>query len=94
MRRSVRRRKRWESHCPNSACGGGYATKLRRLTQGERNRIGRSNLVLSPGEKPYICGYCGCVWKQPATARPGYKAKIIGKLDASWQPLKAGSIYR
>ena len=82
------REKRYESHCPSPSCSGGHQNRLYQIR--ERPDWLPEEYVMKEGETLYRCNYCGLVWTQDSSNRPGFDAKPIGSYENSFTRLIPG----
>jgi hypothetical protein len=78
--------KRYEPHCPSPTCTGGNKNKLYHI-KGNPNWLPPE--VRGPkkeGEILYRCTYCGLIWFQERSKRPGLDAKPVGYYDDLQHP--------
>ena len=71
----------YEPHCPSPACAGGDKNKLHHI-KGNPNWLPPE--VCAPRKEDeilYRCAYCGLVWFQEASKRPGIDAHPVGYYD-------------
>lgn len=82
------REKRYEAHCPSPSCTGGHQNRLHPIR--ERPQWLPEEYVMKDGEALYRCNYCGLVWTQKSSNRPGFDAEPIGLYKNSFTFLDQG----
>ena len=90
-------RKGYEPHCPAVDCSGGHADRLHLTTSEAVHMPPDVAARRKNSESIYVCSYCGLVWFQKATARPGFEARPAGWWDSiqwPWEFHPAGETYR
>ena len=82
----MRKRKRYEPHCPSSNCVGGRANRLHRIVDAAPLNIPPDLLEGKDPEDPlYYCSYCGLLWYQD-TGPVGLRPTVVGYLDHASKP--------
>jgi hypothetical protein len=86
--------KRYDPHCPSPTCTGGYKYKLYHI-KGKPNWLPLEHRVpKKEGQILYRCNYCGLVWFQERSKRPGLDAKPLGYYDNLQHPWEFVSLKR
>lgn len=71
-------RKTYEPHCPANDCSGGHAPRLHKVSA-ENVKITQEVLSRKKTEDEiYRCNYCGFVWFQSSSSRPGFDPTPAG----------------
>jgi len=71
----------YEPHCPSPACAGGDKNKLRHI-KGNPGWLPPEVCALRKEDQIlYRCSYCGLVWFQEASKRPGIDPYPVGYYD-------------
>jgi hypothetical protein len=87
----------YEPRCPSPACAGGDKNKLHHI-KGNPSWLPPEVWALrKEDEVLYRCAYCGLVWFQETSKRPGIDAHPVGyydDLDHPWEYVFLKSNYR
>ncbi len=76
----------YEPHCPSPACTGGRKNRLHRI-KGNPGWLPQEVWALrKEDEILYRCAYCGLVWFQETSKRPGIDAHPVGYYDDPEHP--------
>jgi uncharacterized Fe-S cluster protein YjdI len=84
--------KRYEPHCPSPTCTGGEKSKLYHIRKKPNWLPPEARATKKEGEIVYRCTYCGLVWFQEMSKKPGFDAKPIGYYDDLQHPWEFVSI--
>jgi len=84
--------KRYEPHCPSPTCTGGSKSKLCHIRKKPNWLPPEVRTPKKEGETVYRCTYCGLVWFQERSKRPGLDAKPVGYYDDLQHPWEFVSI--
>ena len=76
----------YEPHCPSHACMGGDKNKLHRIKGNPNWLPAEVRALRREDDVLYRCAYCGLVWFQEPSKRPGIDAYPVGYYDDPEHP--------
>ena len=83
-------RKKYEPHCPAQNCIGGYEERLHQISAEAAHLTPEVLKRREDKSSIYRCSYCGFVWFQKSSTRPGLDPTPAGKWDS---PQRPGEFY-
>lgn len=88
----------YEPHCPSPTCMGGDKNKLHHIKGNPSWLPPEVRILRKEDEFLYRCSYCGLVWFQETSMRPGLDANPVGyyydDLHHPWEFVSLKAKYR
>jgi len=81
---------RYEPHCPSPKCTGRNRSKLYHIRAKPNWLPPKVWTKKGDDQILYRCTYCGLVWFQERSKRPGFDAKPIGYWEFGWELRSSG----